>query len=110
MESNFAVGIVRMMNNKALYVRLLTKFKSTDNIASLDAAIKAGDMDLIKMEAHTLKGVAANLALDGLSAKAAALDLAVKEGRVNDIEELFNTIKESYTVTMAEIEVYISEE
>ncbi|MCL2497621.1 MAG: Hpt domain-containing protein [Symbiobacteriaceae bacterium] len=107
-ETNFAEGIARMMNNRSLYVRLLTKFHTTDNISALRAAVASGIPDQIRMEAHTLKGVAANLSLAGLSNKAADLDHAVKDGHMDQVAALMQIIEESYAITMTEVAAYIA--
>ena len=108
MESNFSEGIARMMNNRNLYVRLLTKFQATDNMEALRQAMQAGDPEKIRMEAHTLKGVAANLGLNGLSNKASDLDHAVRDGHMDTINALMQLIEDSYVKTMAEVAAYIA--
>ena len=108
-ECNFTEGIARMMNNRSLYVRLLTKFQTTDNMTPLRVAVESGDGEKIRMEAHTLKGVAANLGLKNLSARAANLDNAIREGHQDQAASLMQLIEESYVKTMLELEAYIAE-
>ena len=107
-ETNFTEGIVRMMNNRNLYVRLLSKFIAADNLIGLRDAVNSGDAEKIRVEAHTLKGVAANLGLTGLSAKAAALDYAVRDGHMDQVNELMASVEESYKLTLADIDAYIA--
>ncbi|MCL2548669.1 MAG: Hpt domain-containing protein [Symbiobacteriaceae bacterium] len=108
-ECNFTEGISRMMNNRNLYIRLLTKFRDTDNMTGLRNAVESGDADKIRMEAHTLKGVAANLGLNGLSAKASNLDHAVRDGHMDQVSSLMQLIETSFTLTMEELAAYIAE-
>ena len=108
-ECNFAEGVARIMNNRSIYLRLLNKFKDTDNMSGLRNAVESGDHEKIRMEAHTLKGVAANLGLNGLSGKAADLDNALREGHGDQISALMERIEASFIATMAEIAAYIAE-
>ena len=106
-ECSFSEGIARMMNNRNLYLRLLNKFKDADNMTGLRNATASGDAEKIRMEAHTLKGVAGNLGLNGLSARAADLDHAVRDGHMDQVAELMQKIEDSFAKTMAEIEAFI---
>ena len=54
-------GKTRVMNNLALYTRLLGKFKGREMTDGLLEAIKAGDNAKAIQQAHALRGTAANL-------------------------------------------------
>jgi HPt (histidine-containing phosphotransfer) domain-containing protein len=71
-------GLKRVMNNKKLYVRLLTKFKSGTNLVALAAAVAAGDYEKAEIEAHTIKGIAGNLSFTELFKQSQELDAKLK--------------------------------
>lgn len=80
---NWQDGLSRVVNNKALYAKLLGRF--VDGYASLPdkvaAALAEGNMDDARMHAHTLKGTAANLGAEALANASMALEDAIKIGQ-----------------------------
>lgn len=107
MESDFNEGIGRIMNNRNLYIKLLNSFLNGDYMLKLRNSVEANDPDQIRQEAHTLKGVAANLSLNGLAAKASDLDHAVRDGQLDQVASMMMLIEASYEKTVAEIHAYI---
>ncbi|MDR3123982.1 MAG: Hpt domain-containing protein [Treponema sp.] len=116
-ENNSAGGVVyineeealrRVMNNKKLFVRLLSKFKS-DNIALLDetcAFVAANDYEKAKVSIHTLKGIAANLAFTELYKQTVELEAQIKNGSVNpDTQE---SVKKCFAETLVCIDEVIA--
>jgi HPt (histidine-containing phosphotransfer) domain-containing protein len=75
-------GLKRVMNNKKLYIRLLTKFKTGTNIDELLAFIQAQDYEKAQIAAHTLKGLSGNLALTALYEQSIAIEALIKEHTV----------------------------
>jgi HPt (histidine-containing phosphotransfer) domain-containing protein len=71
-------GLKRVGGNLNLYKRLLQKFVDANYYAPLQEAIEAGDIEAAEQAAHTIKGVAANLALSRITAIATALDSDLK--------------------------------
>jgi two-component system sensor histidine kinase/response regulator len=71
-------GLKRVMNNKKLYTRLLSKFKSGTNLQALTAAVAVGDYEKAEIEAHTIKGIAGNLSLTELFKQSQELDTKLK--------------------------------
>lgn len=63
-----AAGLDRMMGDRGMYLRVLTRFRAdyTDSAARLHAALAAGDGALAHRLAHTLKGAAAMIEAHGL--------------------------------------------
>lgn len=75
-------GVARVVNNRALYGRLLGKFAETQADAP-DLAAEAlaeGDTEKARLVVHTLKGTAANLSAHALADAALALETAIKAG------------------------------
>ena len=78
---DFQDGMLRLGQNKILYLKLLQMFikehqYSVDNIKQ---KLAAGDIEGAKLKAHTLKGVGANLGAKSLSTTAAELEIQFKE-------------------------------
>jgi CheY-like chemotaxis protein len=78
-----AAGLRRVGGNRDLYVRLLRRFAAGQAGAAsrVREALAAGERAGAEREAHTVKGVAANLGLTALSDLAAALERAVHGGK-----------------------------
>jgi PAS domain S-box-containing protein len=78
-----AAGLKRVAGNRGLYLDLLRQFagNQADAGARLAAALAAGDRAQAERIAHTVKGVAGNIGLIALQAKAAALEKAVASGQ-----------------------------
>jgi len=60
---NIEEGLKRVMNNKALYCRLLGNFTGKKFVSQIAEATEAGDFEALMNAVHALKGVAANLAM-----------------------------------------------
>jgi len=73
-------GLRRIGGNRDLYSRLLRRFSGSqvDAARRIRESIAAGERDAAEREAHTVKGVAANLGLTALSDLAGALERAVR--------------------------------
>jgi two-component system sensor histidine kinase/response regulator len=73
------VGLRRVGGNRDVYLRLLRRFAEGQGGAAhrVREALAAGERASAEREAHTVKGVAANLGLTTLSDHAAALERAV---------------------------------
>ncbi|MES2683931.1 MAG: PAS domain-containing protein [Pseudomonadota bacterium] len=77
-----AGALSRLGGNQALLQRLLARFVSdhADGAQQIIAALEAGDSARATREAHTLKGVAANLGATRLSTTAAAVESELRQG------------------------------
>jgi two-component system, sensor histidine kinase and response regulator len=75
-------GLKRVVGNKRLYRDLLLQFaaKQADAPAEIAVAIGSGDLKLAERIAHTVKGVAGNLALGQVFAAAEKLEKAIRHG------------------------------
>jgi PAS domain S-box-containing protein len=58
-------------------------------LASLNRLLEAGDSAGLRLQAHTLKGAAATIAADGLSAIAREMETAARDGNVARCGELY---------------------
>ena len=104
---DIAEGTKRVMNNTKLYVKLLTKFKDGTSLNELNSALSAGDMEKAQNEAHTLKGVAANLSLTELFKQCLELESQIKAKSVDPVQtDAVNTV---FSATIAEVDKVIAE-
>ena len=78
---NAEEGIKRIMNNKKLYISMLTRFKLDEMVAALLDAITANDAEKVVFAAHALKGAAGNLGLPTLQDYAGTLEQLAKEAK-----------------------------
>ena len=85
-----AEGLERVAGNKRLYVDLLGQFVTRQGSAStqIEAALENGDRRLAERLAHSVKGVAGNLGMDGLFQLAGKLQSAIHDSR-DDVDVLF---------------------
>ncbi len=79
---DMAGALARLGGNASLYRDLLIGFAAdqADAADRIGAALSLGDDEGAKRDAHTVKGVAANLGMDALSRHAAALEAAIGGG------------------------------
>ena len=79
---NLADGLKRVAGNKRLYRSLLVQFaaKQGDAPVQISAALESGDLKLAERIAHTVKGVAGNIAITEVQSAAQKLEKAVREG------------------------------
>ena len=113
-RSNFNMGIYlnisdamsRLNNNKNIFVKFLKKFDGAAMLEDLKNKIEAGDAEAARAQAHTIKGLAANLSLQDLHAKAAALELAIKTAGTTDGINL-SEISESTAATDEAVKAWI---
>ena len=73
-------ALKRVGGSTALYKRLLGKFVDGNYLAKLDELLAANDIPGAIAQAHTIKGVAANLSLLEINAVSQKLELALKNG------------------------------
>jgi HPt (histidine-containing phosphotransfer) domain-containing protein len=104
---DIADGTKRVMNNVKLYVKLLTKFKNDTKLDSLAAAVETGDWEKAQGEAHTIKGVAANLSLQELFKQSLELETQIKAKAVDPGQ--IETVQAVFTATLQEADKVISE-
>ncbi|MDR0998123.1 MAG: Hpt domain-containing protein [Treponema sp.] len=104
---NFDEGLKRMMNNTKLYVRLLSKFKADTKLDELSAQIEAGDYEKAQIEAHTIKGVAANLSLTELSEKIRDLESQIKGKSVQP--GAMDTVKAVFEETLKKVDEVVAQ-
>ena len=102
---DFETALKRIGGNEVLYKKLLTIFLNDINIENLYTAIDNGDLTEVAATAHTIKGVAANLALTNLQNITTAIDIDAKAGL--DCKSYITQLQEIYKKTVELINSYI---
>ncbi|MES9956063.1 MAG: response regulator [Sedimenticola sp.] len=88
-------GLRRVGGNKALYTRLLLKFRQSqsDFGAGIRAALAAGDMEGARRAAHTLKGVSGNIGAVELYQSSQELERLIKHNDREAIEPQIEVVE-----------------
>ena len=99
----------RFMNNDALFLKFILKFKDDKNFAALRDALDQKNYEEAFKAAHTLKGVSANLGLNPIYDRASAITeiLRGKEASEVDaekVEEEKKALEEAYKLFIGIIE------
>ena len=75
-------GLKRVMNNKKLFTKLLTKFRAETSLNELFTLINAKDYEKAQIAAHTIKGLSGNLSLTALYEQSIAIEAQIKSKSV----------------------------
>ncbi|MCL2098988.1 MAG: Hpt domain-containing protein [Oscillospiraceae bacterium] len=101
-------AMARLGNNKKLYAMLLKKFNGDAMLEELKNKLADGDAGALQAQAHTIKGLAANLSLQDLKEKSEAIESAVKNsGSTEGID--ISEITVSITATNEAVSNWLSE-
>jgi HPt (histidine-containing phosphotransfer) domain-containing protein len=92
-------GLGRVLNNAKLYVKLLNKFKADTNYNELLETLGSGDYEKAQAQAHTVKGIAANLSMTELFKQSLELETQIKARAVNP--ETVESFKTCFNETLA---------
>ena len=99
---NTEAALKRLDGNLGLYLRLLGMFKVNYGgiTADLRAAIQADDLATAHRLAHTLKGLAATIGAEALSAAAAQLESALEPLQTRPDETLVAAVEQHFTLVI----------
>ncbi len=106
---DFAAGLERVMDDRALFLRVLGRFAGDyrDLAARLHAALDAGDAVLAHRIAHTLKGAAGMIEANRLRRLALDVELALKAGGAAPLA-LIAALDEELARALAEVDVLLA--
>lgn len=76
---DYPLGLARFGGHKALYRKYLAQFHATADYGALLAALNAGDAVESARLAHSIKGLAASLALPAMADACLALECAIEK-------------------------------
>ncbi|MCL2363332.1 MAG: Hpt domain-containing protein [Defluviitaleaceae bacterium] len=105
---NAEEGIKRIMNNKKLYISMLTRFKLQEMTDALLESVASGDHEKIIFAAHALKGAAGNLGLPTLQDLTGIMEQSAKEK--NDVAHLLPDLRALVGEITLLIEAFIRDE
>ena len=99
-------ALSRIGGNMSLYKRLLGRFTDGNAFADLVSAVESGNFEDAAHQAHTLKGVSANLSLVKLRSLSVDIELLLKENK--DCSSCLEELKQAYAVTLEKIAELVS--
>ena len=90
-------ALSRIGGNMAIYKRLLGRFLEGNHYEQLDTALKGSDPEAAIRQAHSLKGVSANLSLVKINSHTVQLEHLLKDGA--DYTSCMEELKDAFQVT-----------
>ncbi len=103
---DLAAALNRLSGRRGLLVKLLNSFHKewSGLVASLRAALTAGDLPQARLRVHTLRGVAANLSMVSVATAAEALEQALKGDDHDAIEPGLEALAAALAPVLAGLE------
>jgi two-component system sensor histidine kinase/response regulator len=101
-----AGGLRRVLGNRALYFDLLRRYAEGQRDAprKVSEALSAGDAQLARRIAHTLKGVSGNIGADAAQVAAETVEAAIAAGRTADAEAALPALERVVAATVSAVE------
>ena len=92
-------AVSRIGGNTSLYKRLLSRFLEGNHYEAIKSALQTGDMEEAARQAHSLKGVSANLSLVKIRAITVELEQLIKDNAdyaasLAELEQAFSATTE----------------
>lgn len=108
MHGNYEDAKLRLMMD-SMVERFMFKFLEDDTMDNLRSAVEAKNISESFRAAHTLKGVAANLAFTELQAKASALTEQLRPQTAQADAALMADVEKAYALVVSSIRAYQAE-
>ena len=86
----------RFMDNEGLLMKFLLRFPQDESFVQLQQGLEAGDADQAYRAAHTLKGLAGNLAMKELFQQASGVTAELREGRIEEAKNMMGGLERRY--------------
>lgn len=86
----------RFMGNETLVTRFLIKFLDDTNLNAIGLWMSEGNTEEAFKCAHTLKGVCANLGLNGILKDLSPMVEKLRNGTMEGVEELYAMVQKNY--------------
>lgn len=91
--ADYEKTIGRFLGNRAMYMKFLKKLSSDESLQRMGDALASNQMDDAFREAHTLKGVAANLGLTPLYNALSEIVTSLRTGEADvDYGKLYDAV------------------
>jgi len=99
-------GLERLGVTWSAFHRLLSGFSKGQGavVHDLQKAVADGDLETIRLHAHSLAGAAGNIAATGLSRAAKALEEAAADGRTDGLADLMTIVAKEFGRVVTSIE------
>ena len=94
-------ALARIGGNMGLYKRLLGRFIEGNHFDALNNALQSGDMEEAERQAHSIKGVSANLSLVKIQSASLEVEQKIKENL--DYSESLEELKRVFDITAGKI-------
>lgn len=82
-------GLGRLMNNSAIYEKLLKKLPDSINKQEVLSFIDSGDIETATRNAHTIKGVTGNLSVTPLYTAYTEIVNLLRAGKIDEARKLY---------------------
>jgi two-component system, sensor histidine kinase len=98
--------LLRLGGNEALFPKFIGMFKNgvEKNLAALEQAVAAGDLEAIRVNAHTIKGSSGNIGAMQMRETASIMEDGAKDGQISGASGLLNRLKSEYQEFAAVVE------
>jgi PAS domain S-box-containing protein len=108
-EIDIKAGLTRVGGNKKLYRDLLIKFYNNHQtiINDIQEALNKKDLELAQRLAHTVKGVSGNIGATEIQKAAETVELMIKDGALDNIDELLQTLQGKLDVPMIALKAIV---
>jgi len=93
-------GLRRFVNNEALYIKMLLKFKDNTLLQELEAELEKKDANEAFQKAHALKGVCGNLSMSRLEESLRPMTETLRKGELDGVSEQMQIVRASYEEVM----------
>ena len=107
---NMEVALSNCMDSEDFFAEMAEEFLNSDKTAELNAAFQAEDLAEYRIAAHALKGTALVIGAVELSNKAKTLELAAKDGRLDDVKKNHDDLIKTYKEVLDELRAYLAPE
>ena len=94
-------ALSRIGGNKSLYMKLLGRFVEGNHFEELERILQSGDIEESVRQAHSIKGVSANLSLVKIRALSVELEQLLKNN--NDYSSCVDELKQAFAMTVEKI-------
>ena len=90
----------RFMGNEELYIKYLKRFMDDESFQNMQSMFQQGNLEETFKAAHTLKGLIANLGLDGIMHSVSPITEKLRNGSDEGVKELMEQAKLEYEIVL----------
>ena len=106
-DINLDVGLKYCMDSKSFLVQMLTTYTDIKRAEKIQAAFEARDWKNYQILVHALKSTSMSIGAENLSESAKKLELAAKNGAIEEILENHEALMADYKKVREEIETWL---